>query len=99
MSRCVKYLKQFCTFCTIKYINNPQFESFIQTISFNGILYAFGGKVGTDVNENVFKLTSVEANWEQIEGVSVITDEGGFSSGFRVFFPAIKIEQDKLYCQ
>ena len=78
---------------------NPQIESLIQTISFNGILYAFGGKVGSDVNENVFKLSSVEANWEQIEDVSVITDEGGFSSGFRVFFPAIKIEQDKLYCQ
>ena len=68
-----------------------------KALSYNGILYAFGGKVGgSEVNEKVYKLAGEETEWQELEGASVITDQ---PTGFRVFFPAVKILKDKLFCE
>ena len=48
------------------------------------------------MNEKVYKLAGEDTEWQEIEGASVITDQ---PTGFRVFFPAVKILKDKLFCE
>lgn len=65
--------------------------SFAQAVAYQDSLYVLGGRKGSAINDNIYRLDSVSDHW--------ITEEKEFTQRNKYVFPAPLLYEHQLYCK